>query len=216
MIGYAIDVIIIICGFTLFAVSHTALASFKIKKIIANRVGNYIAFYRFTYNLISVIFIILLYLYLPKPDIIIYDLNYPYDIIILIPQFISLAGIIWSLRYIGTKEFLGIEQIKRWFNNQYDINQLDEKMTLNINGPYKFVRHPVLFFGCSFLILRPVMGLFYLTCIICIILYSYIGSFYEEKRLIEKFGERYINYQKSVPRFFPLKLFNRNKFNTAQ
>lgn len=207
MIEYAFDVIIIILGFTLFAVSHSILASFKVKKIIAEKFNNYMAFYRLLYNIIAVISIVLLIWLVPKPDLIIYDLNYPYDIIILIPQFLSLTGIIWSLRYISTGEFSGIEQIKRWFKNQYDLNELDEKMTLVIEGPYKYMRHPILFFSGMFLIFRPVMGLFYLTCLICIILYIYIGSFYEEKRLIEKFGERYIKYQKEVPRFFPLKFF---------
>ncbi|MDO8549875.1 MAG: NnrU family protein [Ignavibacteria bacterium] len=213
MIDYAIDVLIIILGFTLFAISHSVLASFKIKKIIAKRVGNYMAFYRLTYNIISVIIVILLILYLPKPDVIIYDLAYPYDIIILVPQFLSLAGFIWSLIYIGTKEFLGIEQVKRWFNNQYDANQLDEKMTLTFEGPYKYIRHPIFLFGGLFLLLRPVMGFFYLTCLICIIFYIYIGSFYEEKRLIEKFGERYMKYRKAVPGFFPVRLFNPYKEN---
>jgi protein-S-isoprenylcysteine O-methyltransferase Ste14 len=135
---------------------------------------------------------------------IIYDLSYPYDIIILIPQFLSFAGLIWSLKYIGTREFLGIEQVKRWFKNQYDVNQLDEKMTLTFEGPYKYIRHPIFLFGGLFLLLRPVMGLFYLTCVICIILYIYIGSFYEEKRMFEKFGDRYLKYKKSVPGFLPV------------
>ena len=208
MIDYAYNVIIIIIGFTLFALSHSLLASFKIKKIIADRFGTYMAYYRLLYNIISFISFALLIWFLPKPDLIIYDLENPYDILILIPQFLSLAGIIWSLRYISTREFLGIEQLRRWFNNQYDEKELDEKMTLVIEGPYKYMRHPILFFGGMFLILRPVMSLFYLTCLICIILYIYIGSFYEEKRLIEKFGERYIKYQKEVPRFFPVRLFN--------
>jgi protein-S-isoprenylcysteine O-methyltransferase Ste14 len=211
MIEYAVDVIVIIIGFTLFAFSHSLLASFKFKKIIAEKIGNYIAFYRLVYNIISVLSLALLIWLLPKPDLIIYDLSYPYDIIILIPQFSSLAGIIWSLRYISTREFLGIEQMKRWINNQYNTNELDEKMTLVIEGPYKYIRHPILFFGGLFLILRPVMDLFYLTCLICIILYIYIGSFFEEKRLIEKFGERYIEYQKDVARFISVRLLRFKK-----
>jgi protein-S-isoprenylcysteine O-methyltransferase Ste14 len=213
MIENAIDVLIIILGFTLFAVSHSLLASYNIKRIIIKKVGGYIAFYRLAYNIISVILVLVLLFYLPNPDVIIYDLNSPYDILILIPQFLSLAGFLWSFRFFDSKEFLGIGQIKRWFNNKYELNELDEKMTLRINGPYKYMRHPMLFFGGLFIIFRPVMGLFYLTCVICIILYIYIGSFYEEKRLVEKFGERYIKYQKAVPRFFPLKLFNPYKDN---
>jgi len=69
------------------------------------------------------------------------------------------------------------------------------------------MRHPIYFFSMMFLLFRPVMDLFYLTCLICIIIYFCIGSYYEEKRLVEKFGEDYIKYRKAVPRFFPLKFF---------
>jgi len=207
MTGYAVDVLIIVTGFILFSVSHSVFASFNFKKIIAPRLGSYMAFYRLGYNIISVMIILLLYFFLPQPDLIIYDLRYPFDFIILIPQFLSLAGLIWSFKFLPTKEFFGIEQIKRWLKNEYDVNELDEKMTLIIKGPFRYMRHPVLFFSALFLIFRAAMDLFYLTCLICIILYIYIGSFYEERRLAEKFGEKYIRYQKMVPRFFPYKLF---------
>ncbi|HSP87690.1 MAG TPA: isoprenylcysteine carboxylmethyltransferase family protein [Ignavibacteriaceae bacterium] len=203
MIDYAIDVLIIILGFFLFSLSHSVLASFKIKTKAAKWLGNYIAFYRLFYNIISVILVFLLYLYLPKPDLIVYDLSYPYDFLILIPQFLSLAGLIWSVKYIGLKQFLGLDQAEQWFKNQYDVSQLDEKMTLTFDGPYKYVRHPIFLFGGLFILFRPVMGLFYLTCVICIILYIFIGSLYEEKRMIEKFGEKYIKYKKNIPGFFP-------------
>ena len=206
MIGYAVDVFIIILLFALFGYTHSLFASNKIKRLAVSYVGNYIAFYRIVYNITSVLAVYLLYIILPRPHIIIYDLNYPYDFIILIPQYLSLAGFIWSLRFICVKEFLGISQIKRWFNNQYDINELDEELSLRIRGTYKYIRHPLYFFSIMFLLFRPVMDLFYLTCLICIMIYFYMGSHYEEKKLVEKFGEDYIRYKKVVPRFFPLKI----------
>jgi len=206
MIGYAVDVFIIILLFALFGYTHSLFASNKIKRLAVSYVGNYIAFYRIVYNITSVLAVYLLYIILPRPHIIIYDLNYPYDFIILIPQYLSLAGFIWSLRFICVKEFLGISQIRRWFNNQYDINELDEELSLRIRGTYKYIRHPLYFFSIMFLLFRPVMDLFYLTCLICIMIYFFIGSHYEEKKLVEKFGEDYIRYRKAVPRFFPLKI----------
>jgi protein-S-isoprenylcysteine O-methyltransferase Ste14 len=81
-------------------------------------------------------------------------------------------------------------------------------MTLKIEGPYKYMRHPVYFFSILFLIFRPYMDLTYLTLVICLIAYFYIGSYYEEKKLIEVFGDEYKVYQKNVPRIFPLKPFH--------
>ena len=207
MTGYAVDVFIIIFLFALFGYSHSLLASNKIKRLAVSYAGNYVAFYRLAYNILSILIVYALFMILPRPDIIIYDLKYPYDFIILIPQFLSLAGFIWSLKYISLKEFLGISQIERWFNNQYDVNELDENLTLRIRGAYRFMRHPLYFFSIMFLLFRPVMNLFYLTCLICIIIYFYIGSYYEEKRLVEKFGEVYIKYRKEVPGIFPVKFY---------
>lgn len=207
MIGIAVDVFIIIFLFAFFGYIHSLLASNKIKRLSASYIGNYIAFYRLIYNIISILTVYFLFKILPRPHITIYDLKYPYDFIILIPQYLSLIGFIWSLRFINVKEFLGINQIERWFNDKYNINELDENLTLRIRGVYRFMRHPIYFFSMMFLLFRPVMDLFYLTCLICIIIYFCIGSYYEEKRLVEKFGEDYIKYRKAVPRFFPLKFF---------
>ncbi len=76
-----VEVISIILLFTLFAYSHTWLASLKIKRALAEKLGNKIAFYRLFYNVSSVIFFMAFYAVSPKPDIIVYDLRFPFDII---------------------------------------------------------------------------------------------------------------------------------------
>ncbi len=153
----------------------------------------------------------------PKPDIIIYDLPGPFDIIILILQFLSLAGLLWSFKYFSGKEFLGIKQVERYLNNNYLIDELDEKLTLKISGPYKFSRHPVYLFSILFLLFRPIMDLFYVTVFICALAYFYVGSIYEERKLVENFGEIYREYQNQVPRIFPAKIFklSRDKVTTG-
>ena len=37
-----------------------------------------------------------------------------------------------------------------------------------------------------------------------VVAYFYIGTFFEERRMERKFGEEYREYQKRVPRLFPL------------
>lgn len=203
----AVGVIIIISMFVLFAVSHSLLASSKLKQLLATQLGDLFSFYRLFYNIVSLVIIYLIYKYSPRPDVVIYDLSSPYDILILVPQFLSLFGIFWSLNYFCAKEFLGIEQVKRFINKTYSPDELDEIYTLNINGPYRYIRHPLYFFSFTFLLFRPTMDLFYLTFIFCSSAYFYIGSFFEEKKLVEKFGDIYIDYRRTVPRFIPFKLF---------
>ena len=218
MIEYITDVIIIIISFTIFGFLHSYLATNKIKNKLTEKFGAKIAFYRLFYNLIAILIFYLLFRFLPRPGLELYNLPNPYDIIILIPQFAALAGFFWVLNYFCVKEFLGINQIIRWKNNQYNVKELDEHLTLRIKGPYKFSRHPLYFFSIMFLVLRPTMDLFYLTFVACIIAYFYVGSIYEEKKLVERFGEQYLEYRKEVPRIMPVKLFNpyTEKFRTSE
>jgi protein-S-isoprenylcysteine O-methyltransferase Ste14 len=201
-----VDVLIIILLFAVFGYTHSLLASEKIKSWFKKIFGDLIAFYRLLYNLFGLFSLYLIYEFSPKPHIIIYDLPNPYDLIILVPQFLSLAGVIWVFKYICFREFLGLDQIKRFLEKRYT-TELDEEFTLRIEGPYRYSRHPIYFFSITFLLFRPVMDLFYLTFFICIVAYFYIGSYYEEKKLVRQFGEVYENYKKEVPGIFPVKFF---------
>ncbi|MBP1683023.1 MAG: putative protein-S-isoprenylcysteine methyltransferase [Ignavibacteriaceae bacterium] len=202
-----VDVLIITLLFAVFGYTHSLLASEKVKISFKKIFGDLIAFYRLLYNLFGLLSLYLIYEFSPKPHIIIYDLPNPYDLVVLIPQFVSLAGVLWVFRYICFKEFLGLDQIKRFFEKRYT-TELDEEFTLRIEGPYRYSRHPIYFFSITFLLFRPVMDLFYLTFFICIVAYFYIGSYYEEKKLVRQFSEVYENYKNEVPRIFPVKFLN--------
>ena len=206
--NYLFDPLLLILAFFVFGVSHSYLASLKVKNYLKLKFPQILPFYRLIYNLFSFLILYLFFIYLPRPDITIYDLIKPFDFIILAFQFLSLIGLVWTFRYFSFYEFLGISQIIRWYKGNYNSNDLDEKMTLKIEGPYRYIRHPVYFFSIMFLIFRPSMDLTYLTVVVAVIIYFYVGSFYEENKLIEIFGEEYKAYQKAVPRIFPLKPYN--------
>jgi len=201
------DVLIIIFLFAVFGYIHSLLASLSVKLWIKKIFRDLIAFYRLLYNVFGLLSLYLIYQLSPKPHLTIYDLPNPYDLIILIPQFLSIAGVFWTFKYICFKEFLGIDQVKRYFEKKYS-TELDEEYTLRIEGPYRYMRHPVYFFSITFLLFRPTMDLFYLTFFICIVAYFYIGSYYEEKKLVKQFGDIYEEYRKEVPRIFPINLLN--------
>ena len=211
---YVVDVLIIFLLFAVYAWVHSVLASYRVKQSIKKNFGNLIAFYRLGYNLFAIVSLYLIYELSPKPHVIIYDLQNPFDILILIPQFIALIGLLWSFKYICVKEFLGINQIKRYIQKKYS-SDLDEDLTLTIGGPYKYSRHPIYFFSIMFLLFRPTMDLFYLTYFLLIVAYFYIGAYYEEKKLVRSFGEIYTRYQESVPIIFPsipLRAYNEERF----
>lgn len=204
---YIIDAAITFALLSAFCILHSILASSKVKTAFQIKFGNLIAFYRIGYNIVSAITFIIIYKMLPQIDITIYGLPNPYDLMILFIQLLSIVGLIWSAKYFSTGEFSGLAQIKRYRAGNYDPKDIDENSTLRIEGPYKYSRHPVYFFSIIFLIMHPVMGLTYLLIVVIFTAYFYIGSIFEEKRLVEKFGELYIKYQKAIPRIFPIKIF---------
>lgn len=197
---------LILIFFLWFALLHSMLASEGAKQFVKERYPSILPFYRIIYNIISVITFYIFYASSPRPDIILYDLKYPFDLIILIPQILSIAGIIWTIMHIDGKEFLGINQIIRMMNKNYNSETLDEESNLRITGPYKHSRHPIYFFAITFLASRPEMNLFYGVSLICFIAYFYIGSIYEERKLVDRFGEQYIGYQNTTGRILPFKI----------
>lgn len=201
-----LDIFLIFFCFGLFALSHTLLASNTSKSFVAGKYPAFIPFYRLGFNIVALFLFFLYFVVAPKPDVIIYDLMPPYDLITLIPQFISLAGLIFTVRQFDLKEFTGYGQINRWRNHSYDNTELDGHKTLYINGPYRYCRHPLYLFTIIFLASRPYMTLFYLITLIASTAYFYIGSFYEEKKLLETFGSQYSDYRKKVGRILPFKL----------
>lgn len=201
-----LEVIIIVFLFTLYGFIHSVIASEKVKVFFKKTFGKLIAFYRLGYNVFALIGLYLIWDLAPHPSLQIYKLPPPYDYLVLIPQIIALAGIIWCFKYICFKEFIGLNQIDRYLRNEYSENDLDENYTLRIDGPYKYSRHPIYFFSIIILMSRAEMSLFYLTMFISFTAYFYIGSYYEEKKMVRLFGDDYRDYQKKVPRIFPYKL----------
>lgn len=200
---YVFDILIVVVLFFLFASSHSLLAAFDVKKRIVEKVGNKIAFYRLFYNISSILVFIAIYYLSPKPNVLIYDLQFPFDLIIFGIQLLGLIGFFWAGSYINLREFLGVTQIKRYYEGKYSVNDLDEYHELVIKGPFKLSRHPIYFFSIIILVFRSTMDLFYLVFLVCMILYFYIGSVYEEKSLEKRYGEKYKDYKKNVPRLIP-------------
>jgi protein-S-isoprenylcysteine O-methyltransferase Ste14 len=81
-----------------------------------------------------------------------------------------------------------------------------KKLELITEGPYSMVRHPLYVFsligaiGIGFasenILVLAVLVIFYL-------LYYPLTILVEEKKLIDKFGQAYLDYIKSTPRFLP-------------
>ena len=193
----------IIFGVFVFGFTHSYFASLNFKRKLVNKIGDKIAFYRLFYNLFSTIEFFAILFLVPKINIKVYDLSYPYDLIIYFIQFLGFIGIIWTGLSFDWKEFVGIKQIIRYFRGTYEIEDLDEKPEFRISGPFKYLRHPSYFFSIIFLGARPTMDVTYFVLFIAGTIYFIFGAIYEEKKLIQIYGKTYLQYKKEVPFFIP-------------
>jgi protein-S-isoprenylcysteine O-methyltransferase Ste14 len=66
------------------------------------------------------------------------------------------------------------------------------------------VRHPLYTAGLIFIWLIPIMSSNLLALNVGITLYLYIGSIFEERKLLAEWGDEYRTYQRKVPRLIPL------------
>jgi len=100
------------------------------------------------------------------------------------------------------KEFIGLRQWERRRAGGGEIP--GGNVRLFTGKGYGLVRHP-LYLGCSMLLaFHPVQTRNSAATAAAVVAYFYIGSFFEERRLVQRFGEAYREYQRRVPRFLPL------------
>lgn len=92
-----------------------------------------------------------------------------------------------------------------FISHQIIFGETDKEVGIVTNGVFKIVRHPM-YFGSVLLFFSFVI----LSCsILALLIWILIGVFYyfisryEEKLLINKFGDKYKEYQKRVPMFIP-------------
>jgi len=99
---------------------------------------------------------------------------------------IILGGFIWLISALE-------------LGSNYHLYKIPPKLITT--GIYKKIRHPI-YFGSTLLFLGIVIfygsfwGLIYLFCIT--IPYQFLRAIYEEKQLIKKFGQKYLDYKKTT------------------
>jgi protein-S-isoprenylcysteine O-methyltransferase Ste14 len=81
----------------------------------------------------------------------------------------------------------------------------DRKPELITGGLYARIRHPLYL---ATILIFVAMGLIYpfpivIVFVLCMIVYTMIGAFFEERKLIRQYGEEYLNYKKHAGFILP-------------
>lgn len=155
--------------------------------------------YRLFYNLVVVAALLPLgWLMLWLPDSSLYVLPMPWLWLALLGQAGAAAGIAYGAWLTDGWQFLGLRQLAQPASNAGVVGRLV------VSGPYRWVRHPLYFFGLILMWLTPQMTANRIALYMVLSVYVWVGSYFEEQRLVQEFGESYLAYRRLVPRLVPL------------
>ncbi len=195
-------IIVFLLIFFLWALAHSLLASLTIKDILSRRLGRYYHFYRVFYVVLSIVSLIALFILFPLPQGRLYAFDGALFYILKAIQTIALVALLFTATISIEDDFLGLRAAKKFFSARLDSNDTKPLRTSGIMG---YSRHPLYFFITVLLWSDPQMTAAWFTVTLSFSIYFLIGSIFEERKLIFLYGDDYINYQKKVRRFIPLK-----------
>ena len=194
--------VVIIVGYTLlYGVGHSWLASQRIKDWTREAFGPTTdRWYRLAYNVAAGLMLLpLLPMLVWLPDRVLYTMSSPWLWLALLGQLVAAVGILYGLWLTNIWHFLGLCQL---FDMPLDGRE-DCRPPLVIFGLYRWVRHPLYFLGLVVIWLTPQMTVNRLALFAVLSIYLYVGTFFEERRLVNEFGDSYRAYQHQVPRLIP-------------
>lgn len=188
----------VILAFLAYAVLHSAMATQRAKNWAQSNFGEAgRRYYRLIYNALGGVTLLpVLALLAAYPGEELYRLSSPWLILALILQALGALIILIGLMQTGVGLFLGLD---RAVDEQ---NPGPERLVTR--GLYRWMRHPLYTGGLLFIWFVPLMTTSLLAFNLSATVYLYVGSIFEERRLIRSFGDRYRSYQNQVPRLIPL------------
>lgn len=151
-----------------------------------------------TYLMIFVIWVPIAYSVYAGQSILLYAwIRFPITVNLIGMIFMATGMVLhaWTIKLLGIRASVGYEVIKPKMNGK-----------LVTSGPFSVVRHPS-YLAHSFMLLGAFLmtgfpSLGFLTLADFFLSYFVITRL-EERELIHRFGQRYVDYQRRIPRFFP-------------
>jgi protein-S-isoprenylcysteine O-methyltransferase Ste14 len=193
------SIFILLLALALWGVVHSFLASRLAKDLFHLKVGS-MDFYRLAYNIFAAIsFLPILYLMATLPDQLAYAVPSPWSWVMLGGQLLSAILLLTAFLQTDSLSFIGLRQLFE-----------EEKAgALVTRGLYRVVRHPLYTFGLLFIWLTPTVSQNSLTVYIGATIYTLIGAYFEERKLLRDFGGEYAAYKQKTPMLVPGLMFGK-------
>jgi methanethiol S-methyltransferase len=198
-----VDALKVIVAWGVFAHFHSVTVSEPYERWARRAMGEdrFRAYHRLLFTLSSAAATAVVLLYVRSlPDLPLYRIDGWVRFLFHGVQFLGAVLLLWTPWDL--LESVGLRQWERHRKGEGETPGRNER--LFTGKGYGLVRHP-LYLGCSMLLaFHPVQTHSSAATAAAVIAYFYLGTFFEERRLVRTFGEEYREYQDRVPRFFPL------------
>jgi len=185
----------LIITIALWGIVHSVLASMGFKNFLRGALRHgFMKFYRLLYNLFAVLSIIpVLYLMVTLPNSSLYQVPAPWKYLMLAGQGISALFLFVTILQTNVLSFVGLRQL------------VEEEKTGNLvtTGFYGSVRHPLYTFSLLILWLSPSITMNSFIVYVALTLYVLIGIVFEERKLLQEFGNEYAEYKSTTPMLLP-------------
>ena len=183
------SIFILLLALALWGVVHSFLASHLAKDLFHLKMGN-LDFYRLAYNIFAAIsFLPILYLMAILPDQLAYEVQSPWNMVMYGGQLLSVILLVTAFLQTDSLSFVGLRQLF----------EEEKSGALVTRGLYRVVRHPLYTFGLLFIWLTPTVSQNSLTVYIGATIYTLIGAYFEERKLMRDFGGEYAAYKQKTP-----------------
>jgi protein-S-isoprenylcysteine O-methyltransferase Ste14 len=187
------SIMILLIALALWGVVHSILASNFAKDMLGGA-----SFYRLGYNIFAAIsFVPILYLMATLPDKAIFQVPAPWSTLMRGGQLLAVLMLFIAFLQTDSLSFVGLRQL-------FETTGSSQLVT---RGLYRVVRHPLYTFGLLFIWLSPTVSQNSLTVYIGATLYTLIGAYFEERKLLREFGDSYAEYKKKTPMLIPGAVF---------
>ncbi|MCU0368865.1 MAG: isoprenylcysteine carboxylmethyltransferase family protein [Cyclobacteriaceae bacterium] len=183
--------VLLILFWFLYFLFHSLLAANSVKQYFENKLRASFKYYRFAYSTFATIGLL---------GIMLYSGLIPKDYLFTsrgVVRYISLVCAAFSV--------IIFKQAFRGYKFSFFIGLKHGEEEFVTSGILKHVRHPLysatILIVLGYFLFEPTLAT--LASALCIFLYLPLGIYLEEKKLIQQYGDRYIQYKKEVPSIIP-------------
>jgi len=196
--GHAVVALIINIGLiALFGLQHSVMARPRFKQWLTRYIPEHAERSTFMLATAIVVFALILF-WQPMPATLWQaDSTAAYNTLLAI-GLLGWALVFYSTFQINHFDLFGLRQVWLYFRGKPNT-----QLPFQVNGLYRYIRHPIMTGAFIGIWVTPVMTVGHLVFALGMSVYILVGVYHEEKDLVRAFGDRYRAYARMTGKFIP-------------